>query len=118
LQRPTDPKAGEIRDVNFDPQVGHEQGGRRPALVVSSNRYKAARNNLFIVCPLTTRERRLPYHVPVGPIEGVLPRPSFVMCEQVGAQDLSRFLAYRGTAPDGVRRQARKIIENFLDEVV
>ncbi len=34
-----DPRVGEMWDVNFSPNVGHEQGGIRPALVISSDQF-------------------------------------------------------------------------------
>ncbi|MGN6033251.1 MAG: type II toxin-antitoxin system PemK/MazF family toxin [Thermomicrobiales bacterium] len=117
MERETEPRAGEIWIVDFDPQAGREQAGRRPALIVSNDHYNMARNNLFIVCPLTTRDRGLPYHVPVGPIPGVLPRPSLVMCEQVCAQDRSRFVERWGPAPMEARRTVREIVGSFLDDL-
>lgn len=112
-----DPKVGEIRIVDFDPQAGRGQAGRRPALVISNDCCNAAPNNLFIVCPLTPRDRGLPYHVALGPINDVLPRPSFVMCEQICAQDRVRFVDRRGDAPLETRRVVRDIIRGFLDDL-
>jgi mRNA interferase MazF len=50
------PEAGEIVWTDFDPRMGREQGGRRPALVVSPPLFfKATR--FAIVCPITSRVR-------------------------------------------------------------
>lgn len=113
----SDPRAGEIWIVDFDPQAGRERAGRRPALVVSNDLYNAARNNLFIVCPLTTRDRELPYHIPIGPIAGVIPRLSFIMSEQICAQDRSRFVEKRGDASPEIRRTVRNLVVSFLDDL-
>lgn len=48
------PKKGDIIWINFDPQSGREQAGRRPALVVSPTSYNR-RVKLIIVCPITTK---------------------------------------------------------------
>ena len=48
------PQKGEFIALTFDPQAGHEQRGRRPALVVSNTPFNE-RTGLAIVCPLTTR---------------------------------------------------------------
>ena len=53
---------GDTIDITFDPQVGHEQKGRRPALVVSNNSFNHY-SNLVIVCPITNTDRGNPFHV-------------------------------------------------------
>lgn len=75
---------GEIVLVGLDPVIGNEQGGVRPALVVSTAGYRRlVADRLVIVCPITNRDRRLPHHTPItaGPSHR-LNRPSWVMCEQ------------------------------------
>ena len=50
------PRAGDIVWTDFDPRTGREQGGRRPAMVISPREfYEGAR--LLIVCPITSRIR-------------------------------------------------------------
>lgn len=48
------PQRGQLIWVTFDPSLGHEQGGRRPALVVSNTRYNE-RTGLMICMPVTSR---------------------------------------------------------------
>lgn len=48
------PERGQLIWVTFDPSLGHEQGGRRPALVVSNTRYNE-RTGLMICMPVTSR---------------------------------------------------------------
>jgi mRNA interferase MazF len=43
--------------MDFDPQLGHEQKGRRPALVVSNDIFNKF-SNLFIVCPITNTNQQ------------------------------------------------------------
>jgi len=50
------PGAGELIWTDFDPRTGREQGGRRPALVVSPAEFWAA-TKFAIVCPITSRVR-------------------------------------------------------------
>ncbi len=109
------PLAGEVWYVDFDPQRGREQAGVRPALVISTNEFNHVRNDLIIVCPLTTRDRGLRYHIPVDPISGVLTRRSLVMCEQVKAQDVGRFLSRRGSVPAAILRSVRTMVADFID---
>ena len=46
---------GDIVYLDFDPQAGHEQRGRRPALVVSNNTFNRF-SSLTMVCPITQTE--------------------------------------------------------------
>ncbi len=60
------PDTGDLVWVDFDPQKGHEQSGRRPALVLSPIEYNRV-VGLFIVCPVTTRIKGYPFEVPLPP---------------------------------------------------
>lgn len=64
--------------VDFSPQIGREQAGRRPAIVVGTTFACALPNRLAIVIPCTGSDRSLPFHPPVA-----LERPSFAMCDQL-----------------------------------
>ncbi len=50
------PEAGDLIWTDFDPRVGREQSGRRPALVVSPSAFWHA-SGFLIVCPITSRVR-------------------------------------------------------------
>ena len=54
------PEAGDIVMMDFDPQVGREQAKRRPALVLTDQRYNRA-SGLAIVCPLTSKRKPYPF---------------------------------------------------------
>ena len=53
------PDAGDLIWTDFDPAVGREQAGRRPALVVSPSAF-ALNTGFIVVCPITTRIRPFP----------------------------------------------------------
>jgi len=48
--------------LELSPQAGHEQAGRRPALVLSPEVYNR-KTGLFVVCPITSREKGYPFEV-------------------------------------------------------
>jgi mRNA interferase MazF len=77
------PKQGDIIAITSDPQSGHEQKGRRPALVVSKALFNRS-TGLAIVCPATNTERGFPFHVPI-PKDSKL--TGFIMVEQVKSVD-------------------------------
>ncbi len=54
--RLSDPEAGDLVWLDFDPRTGREQGGRRPALVISPALFWQA-SRFVIVCPITSRVR-------------------------------------------------------------
>lgn len=60
------PDAGHLVWTDFDPRTGREQGGRRPALVISPSRFTEA-TGLAIVCPITSRVRPFPSSVVLPP---------------------------------------------------
>jgi len=62
MPRPYAPKRGEVVWLEFNPQTGHEQAGRRPALVVSPEAYNR-KVGLALLCPITNRVKGYPYEV-------------------------------------------------------
>ena len=78
-----EPGRGEVWHARLDPFVGHEQGGERPCLVISDDRFNHSRAQLVVVVPITRAERGLASHVRVGPPEGGLEDVSFIKCEDI-----------------------------------
>ena len=110
-----EPRVGEIWDVDFSPQVGREQAGIRPALVISNDQFNTVRNDLYIVAPITGTDRGLAYHVEVEPPEGGLTKRSLVMCEQEKSQSAQRFLRRRGKVADQTLALVQQIVGTFID---
>ena len=67
------PEAGDIVMMDFNPQVGRERAKRRPALVLTDQRYNRA-SGLAVVCPLTSKRKPYPFALPVtlGQVEGAV----------------------------------------------
>lgn len=68
------PERGDAVWLTFDPHAGHEQAGRRPAVVLSPRAYNS-RSGLAILCPVTTRAKGYPFEVllPQGlPVSGAV----------------------------------------------
>lgn len=68
------PRRGDLVWLHFNPQTGHEQAGRRPALVLSPESYNA-RVGLAILCPVTSHVKSYPFEVvlpPGGAVAGVI----------------------------------------------
>jgi mRNA interferase MazF len=56
------PDAGDVVWINFSPHTGHEQGGRRPAVVLSPRLYNE-KVGLAVMCPVTSRVKGYPFEV-------------------------------------------------------
>ena len=68
------PERGDVVWITMNPTGGHEQSGRRPALVLSPAAYNG-KVGLAILCPITSRVKGYPFEVrvPEGlPVEGVV----------------------------------------------
>jgi len=77
------PQRGDVVWITFTPQAGHEQAGRRPAIVLSPRAYNG-RVGLALICPVTSRSKGYPFEVslPTGlPVSGV------VLADQVKSLD-------------------------------
>ncbi len=65
---------GDLVWLNFSPQSGHEQAGRRPAICPSPKEYNS-KTGLGIFCPITSKVKGYPFEVLLPkelPIRGVI----------------------------------------------
>jgi mRNA interferase MazF len=92
----SEPRRGDIWMVDLSPTRGHEQAGRRPGLVVSVDLFNRGPAGLVVVAPITSRERRIPFHVGVRPPEGGLKVPSWIKCEDVRSVSRERLIELLG----------------------
>ncbi len=68
------PSRGDAVWLQFDHKAGHEQAGRRPALVLSPEAYNG-RVGLAILCPITSQKKGYPFEVALPPgsaVQGVI----------------------------------------------
>lgn len=77
------PKRGDVVNIDLSPQVGHEQAGHRPALVMSADAYNE-RLGLAIVCPITNQKKGYPFEVDIPAGVGVT---GVVMADQAKSVD-------------------------------
>ncbi len=96
--------------VDLDPVVGHEQGGRRPFLLVSINPMNRSAVKMAIGIPLTTTDRGSGMHVRLNPPEAGLSKVSFAMPEMMRSISLQRLRRRLGFAsPDTVEAVANRV---------
>ncbi|GMX63993.1 MULTISPECIES: endoribonuclease MazF [Paenibacillus] len=74
VTNPYVPDRGDLVWLQFNPQAGHEQAGKRPALVISPAAYNG-KVGLSLLCPVTSKIKGYPFEVIIPqdlPIEGVI----------------------------------------------
>lgn len=93
------PNRGDLVWLDFNPQAGREQAGRRPAIVLSPRSYHQ-KTDYVIVCPITSNVTAYPFAVPLP--DG-LPISGAVLADQVKSLDRRvRRIEYAGQAPASV----------------
>ncbi|PJW14488.1 toxin MazF [Geobacillus sp. Manikaran-105] len=84
------PERGDFVVLNFHPQAGHEQAGRRIALVLSPQKFNQA-TGFAVVCPITNQKKGYPFEVDL-PKEGILleggaPITGVILSDQIKSLD-------------------------------
>lgn len=101
------PRQGDIVIMNFNPQAGHEQGRRRPALVISNESFHRY-TRMAIVCPITSQIKDYPMHVK---LDERTKTGGEILCEHVKSLDFqARGAAYVEELPDD-------LLQDVLDRV-
>src|SRR5947199_9072601 len=102
------PRKGDLIALSFDPQSGHEQRGRRPALVISNYLFNKHTGSA-ILCPITSRDRKIPFHLPVPTSSSIA---GFVMVDQVKSIDyVARKAKFIETAPDDLVEDVLEVLD-------
>jgi mRNA interferase MazF len=81
-------EVGEVVWVDFDPSFGHEQAGRRPALVLSESSYNRA-SSFILVCPITRSAAPWPFKVVLS---GLLSLDGQILVDQIKSIDKNRIV--------------------------
>jgi mRNA interferase MazF len=107
LVNPFVPNCGDLVWLDFDPQTGHEQAGRRPALVLSPRLFNQ-KTSLAYVCPVTSRVKGYAFQLvlPAG-----LPVHGAILCEHMRSLDWRmRNATYLGKIPHDIPLQVREVV--------
>ena len=106
-------KQGDIIMLNFDPQIGNEQKGRRPALVISNKTFNNFTKRGAMVCPITNTDRGLRIQVKLNDRTKTT---GIIMCDQTKILDLTKRNAeYIETAPAEIVLEVIDIINGFIE---
>ncbi len=104
------PEQGDIVALNFNPQSGHEQKGRRPAIIISNKTFNQ-HLGLAFACPITNTKRDFPFHIKVESdnITG------YIMSEQMKSIDYNaRKIKFIEKANQNTINQILGIIDSII----
>jgi mRNA interferase MazF len=105
-------KQGDVVWLDFDPQAGREQWGRRPALIVSNNTFNEI-SNIAIVCPISNTENYRPY---VVKLDKRTKTTGIVLCNQIKSVDLkARKYEYIEKLPKDILEEIVDLINSFTE---
>ena len=106
------PSRGDVVWLDFSPQAGHEQAGRRPALVMSPQSYNK-KTGQALVCPITSKVKGYPFEVilPTGlSVQGA------ILSDHVKNQDWqARNAAYACSVPQGTLDDVANLIMGLIE---
>lgn len=104
------PKQGDIVWIDFNPQSGHEQKGRRPALILWNNTMLKKIPGMSLVCAISHTDNNFPLHVKLD--SESKNTDGYVLCEQNRVLDLTaRNVEYKD-------RVSKKVLDQVIDILI
>ncbi len=107
------PRQGDIWEIDFEPTLGHEQSGTRPALILSVDGVNAARW-VSIVAPMSRQIKDIPTRIHVDAAETGLDDDSDILCDQIRAVDHGRLLYRRSTVSRATLQRCVALVERMI----
>ena len=102
---------GDIIFMDFNPTRGHEQSGKRPALIVSINDYQRIMG-MAIVCPITNNTKYFPTHLL---LDNRTKTTGSILCEHIKAVDLeTRNAQFVEKLPNDLLEEVLDIVKSFF----
>lgn len=104
---------GDIIYLDFDPQSGHEQKGRRPAVVISNNTFNRF-SKLLMVCPITNTNKKHPFHIE---LDNRTKTTGVILCDQAKMLDAgSRNADFSEKLPEDLTNEMIDMIYSFIEK--
>jgi mRNA interferase MazF len=106
-----DYKQGDIIIMDFNPQKGHEQSGRRPALILS-NDILNQHSSVALVCPITNTNKKHPFHIE---LDARTNTTGVILCNQVKMLDIrARNAQFKEECPSNIWNEAKELVISFM----
>lgn len=98
--------------IDFNPQAGHEQMGRRPAVVISNNTYNRF-SRMLMLCPITNTNKKHPFHVE---LDDRTKTTGVILCDQAKMLDVSaRRAEFEEKLPDDILAEVVDTVYSFIE---
>lgn len=102
---------GDIITLDFSPQQGHEQRGRRPAIVLS-NDILNHHSSMALVCPITNTNKHHPFHIE---LDDSMQTTGVILCDQAKMLDLkARNAKFKEKCSEDIWSEALALVKSFL----
>lgn len=101
------PERGDIVWLNFNPQSGHEQMGKRPAIVVSPKNYNS-KTSLALFCPITSKIKNYPFEIKIlqNEINGV------ILSDQIKSLD------WKERNVEFIGKSSEEVLEEVINKIL
>ena len=105
-------KQGDIIIVDFDPQAGHEQKGRRPAVIVSNDSFNQF-SSMYMICPITNVNKNHPFHIP---LDDKTNTNGVILCDQARVFDIkARNFEFIERLPNEILDKLKQLLIGFIE---
>ena len=102
---------GDIIYLDFNPQTGHEQKGRRPAIIITNNLFNKY-SKMLMVCPITNTNKNHPFHTN---LDSRTKTTGTILCDQARTLDITaRSATFVEKAPADVINKVTQLIKSFI----
>lgn len=105
------PDKGDIVVLQFDPQLGHEQSGKRPGLIISPSEFNKI-TGFAVVCPITKQRKGYPFEVK---ITGTVNTTGVVLSDQLKSLDWN---ARKAEVVDKVDRECIEQVDELIKTIL
>jgi mRNA interferase MazF len=106
------PDAGDVLWVDYRPPVGHEQGGRRPSLVLTPRSYNEV-SSVLLACPISRVDRDWPFQVHIGEVGRIT---GYALVDQLSVIDpVARYCRFAGRVSEVTLITVRETLIALLD---
>jgi mRNA interferase MazF len=102
-------KQGDIVRMDFNPQAGHEQAGKRPAVIVSNKESMKRMNTRAMVCPITNTDKAFPAHVR---LDSRTKTTGVILCDQ------AKILDMKARKAEYIEPLPKDILEEVVDIII
>ena len=108
------PEAGEVYWIDYGDPTGHEQGGRRPSVILTPHAYNE-RSSVLVACPISRTRREWPFQVPISRV-GLI--TGYALIDQIRVLDPhARAARFAGSVSAETLAAIKAALQSLLDLV-